>query len=84
MPLIRSLISKRYTRVVAVILLLSEIMPTYSRCVLKGLVYVTIIAFLGCQLSFYTKCIKLNIRLSYDIKLVSNAKCVYFMRFYIL
>ena len=48
MPFIRSLASKRCARVVAVILLLSEIMPTYSYCVLKGLVYITIIALLSC------------------------------------
>ena len=48
MPLIRSLVSKRCTCVVAIILLLSEIMPTCSRCVLKGLIYVAIIAFLSC------------------------------------
>ena len=48
MPFIRSLVSKRRARVIAVILLLSEIMPTYSYCVLKGLVYVAIIALLGC------------------------------------
>ena len=47
MPFIRSLVSKRCARVVAVILLFSEIMPTYSRCVLKGLVYIAIIAPLG-------------------------------------
>ena len=47
MPPIRSLASKCCTYIVAVILLLSEIMPTYSYCILKGLVYITIIAFLG-------------------------------------
>ena len=44
MPFIRFLASKRRTHVVAVILLLSKIMPTYSRCVLKGLVYIIIAA----------------------------------------
>ena len=48
MPLIRSLVSKRRAHIVAVILLLSKIMPTYSRCVLKGLVCITIIALLDC------------------------------------
>ena len=48
MPSVRSLASKRRARVVAVILLLSKIMPTYSCCVLKGLVYIIIIALLGC------------------------------------
>ena len=47
-PLIRSLASKCYAYVVAIILLLSEIMPTYSCYVLKGLVYIIIITPLGC------------------------------------
>ena len=41
---IRSLASKHCTYIVAVILLLDEIMPTYSRCILKGLIYITITA----------------------------------------
>ena len=45
MPSVRSLVSKRRTRVVAIILLLGEIILTYSYCVLKGLVYIAIIAF---------------------------------------
>ena len=84
MPFIRSLASKRYTYVVAMIFLLSKIMPTYSRYVLKGLVYIIIIAPLGCQPSFYTKYIKLNIYLSYDVRLVSNTKYTYLIRSYIL
>ena len=47
MPFIRFLVFKRRTYIVAIIFLLSEIMPTYSRCVLKGLVYIIIIASLG-------------------------------------
>ena len=47
MPFVRSLVSKRYTYVIAVILLLSKIMPTYFCCMLKGLVYIIIIAPLG-------------------------------------
>ena len=47
MPFIRSSASKHCAYIVAVILLLSEIMPTYSRCVLKELVYIIIIAPLG-------------------------------------
>ena len=43
MPPIRSSTLERYTYIVAIIFLLGEIMPTYSRCVLKGLVYITII-----------------------------------------
>ena len=47
MPFIRSLAFKcltRYFKLVAVILLLSEIMSTYSRYAEKGLVYIIIIA----------------------------------------
>ena len=79
MPSVRSLASKYCAYIIAVILLLSKIMPTYSYCVLKGLVYITIIAFLGRQPSSYTKCIKLNMRSSCDIKLVSNAKYAFFI-----
>ena len=78
-PFIRFLVSKRTTyrfKLVAVILLLSKIMPTYSYYMEKGLVCIIIIASLGRQLSFYTKCTKLNIRLSCDVRLVSNAKCL--------
>ena len=84
MPLVRSLISKRRAYVVAVIFSLGEIIPTCSCCVLKGLVYIIIIAPLSRQPFFYTKYIKLNMCLSYNIKLVSNAKCAFFIRFYIL
>ena len=47
MPLIRSLVFKRLTcrfKLVAVILLLSKIILTYSYCVEKGLVCIIIIA----------------------------------------
>ena len=50
MPFVKSLIFKRFTyyfKLVAVILLFSKIMPSYSCCVLKGLVYIAIIASLG-------------------------------------
>ena len=73
-----------YFKLVAVILLLGEIMPTYSHCVEKGLVCVIIIAPLGCQPSSYTKYTKLNIRSSYNVRLVSNTKCIFLTRFYIL
>ena len=48
MPPIRSLASERRAYIVAIILSLSKIMPTYSRYMLKGLVYIIIIASLGC------------------------------------
>ena len=59
-------------------------MPTYSRYMEKGLVYIAIIALSSCQPSSYTKYIKLNIRSSYNIRLVSNAKYISFTRLYIL
>ena len=84
MSSVRFLASKRRTYVIAVILLLSEIMPTYSQCLLKGLVCITIITLLGRQLSSYAKCTKLNIYLSCDIRLVFNAKYAFLIRLYIL
>ena len=87
MPPVRSLVSKRaayYFKLVAVILLLGEIMPTYSYYAEKGLVYITIVAPLGRQPSFCAKCTKLNICLSCDVRLVSNAKCAFLLRSYIL
>ena len=83
-PLIRFLASKRRACVIAIILLLGEIMPTYSCYVLKGLVYIVIIAPLGRQPSFYTKCTKLNMRLSCNIRLVFIVKYIFLIRSYIL
>ena len=48
MPSIRSLASKRRAYIAVIIFSFSEIIPTYSYCVLKGLVYIIIIASLGC------------------------------------
>ena len=84
MPLIRSLVSERYAHVIAVIFLLSKIMPTYLCCVLKGLVYIAIIAPLSYQPSSYTKYTKLNTYSSYNVRLVSNTKCAFLIYFYIL
>ena len=80
MPSIRSLASKHCAYIVAIILLLSKIMPTYSCCALKGLVYIIIIAPLSRQPSSYTKCTKLNMRSFYNIRSVSNTKYIYLMR----
>ena len=44
MPLIRSSAFKRYIYIIAVILLLSEIILTCFRDILKGLVYIAITA----------------------------------------
>ena len=80
MPPIRSLAFKRlayYLKLVAVILLLSKIMPTYFYYAEKGLVCITIIALSSRQPSFCIKYIKLNMRFSCNICLVSNAKCTF-------
>ena len=79
MPFIRSLVFKRHACVIAIILLLGEIMPIYSRCVLKGLVYIAIIAPLGRQPSSCAKYTKSNIRLSCDVRSVSNTKYAFFI-----
>ena len=84
MPFIKSLASKRCTYMVAIILLLNEIMLTYSYYVLKGLVYIAIMAPSGRQPSFYTKYTKLNMRSSCNIRLVFITKCAFLMRSYIL
>ena len=74
MPPIRSLASKCCAYTVAVIPLFSKIMPSYSYYKEKKLVYIIIIAPFSRQPSFCVKCTKLNIRLSCNIKSVSNAK----------
>jgi hypothetical protein len=47
MPPVRSLASKYCACVIATILLLGEIMPIYSCCTQKKLVYVVIAAFIS-------------------------------------
>ena len=74
MPFIRSLASKRRAYAITVILLLGKIMPSYSRCDEKKLVYIIIIAPSSRQLSFYLKCTKSNIHLFCNVKSVSDTK----------
>ena len=74
MPSVRSLASKRYTYIIVVILLLSKIMPIYSRYTKKKLVYIIIIALFSRQPSSYIKYIKLNICLFCNVKSVLNTK----------
>ena len=77
MPLIKSSASTYYTTLVAITLLLSEIMPSCSYYKEKKLVYIIIAAPFNCQTFSYIKCIKLNMHLSYNIRLVSNTKYLY-------
>jgi len=65
----------RRSRTVAVILSLSEIMPLCSCCVKEGLVYVAIAAPSSRQPSSCSGCTSVNMRLSCDVCLVSDAKC---------
>ena len=76
MPPIKSLASKCCAYVISVIFSLGEIMFTYSRCIKKKLVYIIIIAPFSRQLSSCLECIKSNMRLSYNIRSVLDAKCL--------
>ena len=67
MPSVKSLVSKYRAYVVTLILLFSEVMPIYFYYIIKGLVYITIIAPSSRQPSFYFKCIKLNIYVTCNI-----------------
>ena len=84
MPFVKSSASKRRLRLVSLILSLSEIMPSYSYYMEKRLSYIAILAPFSCQSFFYTKCTKLNMRLSCDVRLVSNTKYAYLIRFCVL
>ena len=48
MPPIRSSTLEHYAYIIALILSLSKIMPTYSYCIKKGLVYIIIAAPFSC------------------------------------
>ena len=76
MPFIRSLASKHCAYVITVILLLGEIMLIYSCCAKKKLVCIIIAALFSRQPSSYIKCTKLNMHLSCNVKLVSDAECL--------
>ena len=87
MPFVRSSVFKHaayYSKLVAVILLLGKIMPTYSYYAEKGLVYIIIIAPLGHQPSSCTKYTKSNMYSFYNIRSVSNAKYMSLARLYTL
>ena len=84
MPFIRSLVSKYHTYIVALILSLGVIMPTCSCYTEKKLVCVTIAAPFSRQPSSCSKCTKLNMCSSYNIKLVFNTKYAFFIHLYSL
>ena len=70
MPPIKSSVSEYsacHSKLVAVILLLSKIISTYSCYTEKGLIYIIITALFSRQSFSYTECIKLNIYTLYNI-----------------
>jgi hypothetical protein len=76
MPPIKYSSSNYYNRLVTTILSLSVIMPSYSYYTEKKLVCVAIAAPSGRQPSSYTKYTRVNIRSSYNVRSVSNAKYI--------
>ena len=67
MLFIRFMVSKRCTLLMSTIILLGVIMPSYSCCIKKKLLYIVIIDLFNRQPFFYMECTKSNIRLFYDI-----------------
>jgi len=65
---------------VTFILSSGKVILLYSHCVKKGLVYIAIAAPSSHQPSFYAKCTYINIRSSYNVRLVSNTKCIFYIR----
>jgi len=53
--------AQRYTYVIAIILLLSEVILLCSYCAEKGLVYIAIAALSSCQPSSCSKCTSVSI-----------------------
>ena len=84
MLFIKSLASECYTYIIALILLLGTIMPTYFYYTKKKLVCIIIAALFSHQPSSCSKYIRSNIYSSYNIKLVSNAKYVFLIYLYSL
>ena len=78
MPLQRFTSSTVYhARTIALILLLGKIIPSYSRYKEKKLVCVAITTPLSTQPSSYSKYTQLNIRLSYNVRSISNTKYIF-------
>ena len=65
------------TALVTLILSISEVMPSCSYYIKKGLVYIAIVALSSHQSSSYTKYTKANIYLSCNVYSVSNTKYIY-------
>ena len=63
---------------VALILSISKVMPSYSYYIKKGLVYIIIAAPSSRQPLSYTECTKANMRLSCNIHSISITKYIYY------
>ena len=72
-----SIASIHCTALIAFIFSISKVMPSYSRYIKKGLVYIIIISPSSRQPLSYTKYIKANMRLSYNIRSISATKYIY-------
>ena len=81
MPPIRSLVFKCYILLISSITFNGEIMSPYSYYIKKGLVYIVIIDLSNYQLFFYSKYIKLNTCVLYNMRSVSLNKCIFFIYF---
>ena len=77
MPAVRLTVSKYCTLFTSSITLNGEIMSPCSYYLKKGLVYIIIINLSSYQSSFYSKCIKLNTCISYNIRSVPFNKYIF-------
>ena len=78
MPPVRSTAFRRHNKLMLLILSISKVMPSCSYYIKKGLLCIAIMSPFSCQPSLYNKYTTANMRLSYNIYLVSNAKYKYF------
>ena len=74
MPPIRSTASRRYNKLMPLILFINKVMPSYSYYIKRGLLYVMIVSPSSRQPLSYAKYTTVNMRFSYNICLVSNTK----------
>ena len=63
---------------ITLILFINKVMPSYSYYIKKGLVYIIIISLSSYQPLSYTKYIKSNMRLFYNVYSISNTKYIYY------
>ena len=74
MPPVRSTASGRRNKLMSLILSVSKVMPSCSYYIKKGLLCIVIASPSNRQPSSCAKCIKVNIRSSCNVYLVSNAE----------